>query len=61
MRKKRRSSMACINHSCACGEIWSNNDVYSACPKCCNFNRGDWDEEKTECIREECYCDDEEE
>lgn len=53
--------MACINHSCACGEIWSNNDVYSACPKCCNFNRGDWDEEKTECIREECYCDDEEE
>lgn len=46
--------MASINHDCrVCGEVWSDNELYSTCTNCFNENKGSWDEEKTQYIREE--------
>ena len=45
--------MASINHSCDCGEVWSDNEVINFCPACSHMSRGEWDEERTQYIRDE--------
>jgi len=45
--------MSCINHSCECGEVWSDNGLINFCPNCGHMSRGEWDEEKTQYIADE--------
>ena len=45
--------MACILHNCKCGEMWFDNEVLNYCPNCGDFNKGDFDENKIDDIREE--------